>query len=112
MKLLFENFDHGWWDTYYDNVDEEDSQYAECSGYHIGDSVPGYEEYEIVGFLVAKDEYYDGLSNNGLEEQLLVSDGEDTFPAMEVGRSLCPLDMAEALGCVGEDDEDYDEEEI
>lgn len=72
-------------DKYYDRmtVDEAADYYGIAVQELIDDLIPhGYEEYEFVCCLTAKDEYYDALASNGVEDLILVKDTEGhTFPA-------------------------------
>ena len=70
----------------------------------------GYGGYTILGWYEAKPEYYGNLANDGLNEMMLISDGNRTFLGYIVHDRLYELEQQEIIDCLM--DEEFDEDEV
>lgn len=118
-RIIKSNTDSHWWTHFYDEVSvEELAQALGCDVSNI-DSVEDLDDYEAthVSWLIAKDEFYELLSNDSYEILEVASEGDEPFLAFQAGSRL--YDVTNEVKSVldnyqmdsDENFEDYEDEE-
>lgn len=89
----------------------EDEMGAENAQEYLDDQKEMLQAYdsEILGFVTAKDKYYDALSENGLDHAVVIKESNGTvFTGFFVHDSFIPLSIDEIEMCIGDDEWDDD----